>query len=349
MRRGGRLFLLLGLVVAALGAFLAYYFFIGGGGGGNSGQVLPIGPSPVPLKNVVVARIDIPANTVLTDTESYLKTQDIKETDYNANPKNFFTAISEVQGKLVLRSITADLPVRAADVTDAGLSFRIPAPQQGQPQLKAYPLAVNNLTGVADQIKPGDYVDVLSSFNIAQVFVRPGVNDLGTPIAKEQELTSQATKTLVQSVQVLQILKPRQEAAGTPTPGRAPTPGPAKVDSEGKPVQEGAAVGPDAGSPDTFVPGTWVLILAISDQQAEVLEYARQKGTGITLVLRGRGDTAVENTFGATLDLLISRFGVPIPNQLPPASLSGGLTPQPGIVTPVPGASTPGPTPTARP
>jgi pilus assembly protein CpaB len=95
------------------------------------------------------------------------------------------------------------------------------------------------------------------------------------------------------------------------------------------------------------------LILAVTDQQAEILKFSIERGTGITLVLRGRGDTANETTLGATLDLLVSNFGLPLPNPAAPAV--GGqedLTPlpttntTPAATTPVTGATvTPTPTP----
>ena len=49
-----------------------------------------------------------------------------------------------------------------------------------------------------------------------------------------------------------------------------------------------------------------MLVLAVTDQEAEIIKLSREQGNGITLVLRGRGDTAVENTVGATIDLLVS-------------------------------------------
>jgi pilus assembly protein CpaB len=82
---------------------------------------------------------------------------------------------------------------------------------------------------------------------------------------------------------------------------------------------------------DDFVSGNWLLILAVNDQEAEIIRYSLQKATGLGLVLRGRGDADVEQTLGVTLDILFTQFGLPIPEpvRVPPVDF-GALTPTPG-------------------
>jgi pilus assembly protein CpaB len=70
----------------------------------------------------------------------------------------------------------------------------------------------------------------------------------------------------------------------------------------------------------------------------------------ITLVLRGRGDTAVENTIGATIDLLVSQFGLPLPNPAAPAFFAPNqLTQVPTTAATATPAGTPAVTPTPTP
>ena len=89
-----------------------------------------------------------------------------------------------------------------------------------------------------------------------------------------------------------------------------------------------------------------MLVLAVIDQEAEIIKLSREQGTGITLVLRGRGDTAVENTVGATIDLLVAQFGLPLPNPPAPAFFSPNeLTQVPTVAAPAAPAGTPTPTP----
>lgn len=335
MRRGSRLILVLGLLFAVAAA-IALLFVLQQP---TSPQPISAEPTPIPKRKIVVARIDIPNNTVLTDTETFLSTNEVPETEFRAD--QHFTSINELQNKVTINAITAAEPIRKPDVIDAGLSLQIPPAQPNQPRPKAIPFQVDNLSGVADLIKPNDFVDVLVSFKVSLTVLRPGVNEQGEIIIREEQVADQqTTKTLLQNVQVLKILKPAQPPAGTPTPGgpsgaRQPT----EVDESGQRAGTPAPGGP--GAANTFTPGQWLLILAMTDQQAEVLKFALDQTAAITLVLRGRGDTANEQTTGATLDLLVSQYGLPLPRPVPPAAISQNqLTPLPTIA---PAAPTPTP------
>lgn len=317
MRRGGRLFILLGIVIAAVAALLGYVVLQGQ----TPTTQLPLTvPTPVPVtKKVVSALIDIPSNTVLTETETFLTFTDISEEQYNAEPNQYFVNISDLQNKLTLRTITVNEIIRRADVIDAGLSLKIPTAGPNEPRPKAYPLQVNNLTGVADQIQPGDFVDVIASFEVTRFVLRQGFDEsTGEPRPREQEVTAQTTKTLVQNVQVLQIQRPQVAPEGTPTP-EGQSAGPPQTDASGQPVdgnQNQGQEGANINQGNTLTAGNWVLLLAVTDQEAEIIKFSLERGEGVTLVLRGRGDSAVETTSGVTLDLLVTQFGLPVP--LPP-------------------------------
>jgi pilus assembly protein CpaB len=72
-------------------------------------------------------------------------------------------------------------------------------------------------------------------------------------------------------------------------------------------------------------------VLAINDQEAELMEFAIASEAHLVLVLRGAGDTGYEPTIGATFDLLIDEFGLPLPQPLRPyiVGVNEQLTPQP--------------------
>jgi pilus assembly protein CpaB len=315
----------------------------------------PQAPTDVPTRRVIVARIDIPSNTVLTDTETYLQAGDISEVDYNARPNEYFTSIAELQGKVTLQEIQATDPVLRAFVIEGGLSLQIPAAAPNEPRPKAYPLQVNNLSGVADQIRPGDQVDVLATFNFTRVFLRPSFNEQGVLIIKEDTITDLlSTKTLVQNVEVMRIVK-QPVVEGTPTPG-GPPPEEASGDTSGAPAegqqpdqnQQNQPNQPAAGT--TLTAGNWILVLALTDQEAEIVDLSRRHGNTVTLVLRGRGDTAVETTIGATVDLLVSRYGLPLPDPASPALFAPDeLTPIPTVATTATPAGTPAATPSPTP
>jgi pilus assembly protein CpaB len=322
MRRGGRLILLLGVIIAFIAA-LFLYFFLQQSPPPTEVQVAV--PTEPPKKQIVVARIDIQPNSVLTDTETLLQLGEISEAEFNAQPKNYFTSIGELQGKVTLRLVSAGAPILHDDVQEAGLSLQIPPAASNEARPKAFPLRVENLSGVADQITPGDFVDVIASFRITRTFLRPGVDDQGQIIIKEESVPDLlSTKTLVQNVQVLKVVKPPAAPEGTPTPGGPPPDqgaGPPETDASGQPVGSGAEAQPQQGGQpgSTLTTGTWILVLAVTDQEAEIIKFSREQNNAITLVLRGRGDTATETTIGATLDLLVASYGLPVPDPAAPA------------------------------
>jgi len=330
MRRGGPLFLV-GILLALVAAFGLYYFLQGSSGGQAQDPTLQT-PTVEPKKKVVVARIDIPSTTVLTDSETFLNLEDIPESQYNTSPGQYFTSFSELRNKQTVRQITAGDILRNADVTEAGLSLQIPAARSGQPRPKAFAFQVNSLTGVADQIKTGDFVDVLASFELQGTELRAGVNELGQATIKEQPFTGRSTKTLVQNVQVLQILKPQAAPSGTPGAEGGPPPEPTPA-----PPPAGSNASQSAGGPAPTAPGTtyaggsWLLVLAVTDQQAEIIKFAVEQTGAVSLVLRGRGDTTQDTTIGATLDLLVSQFGLPVPKPVvePSQTAVAATTPTP--------------------
>ncbi|GAB4189905.1 MAG: SAF domain-containing protein [Roseiflexaceae bacterium] len=335
MRRGGRLFVLLGILVALVAAFGLYLYLQSSAT--TTGTLDPslLTPTTEPRKRVVVARIDIPNTTVLTDTETFLSLDEIPESEYNANPTQYFTSFSDLRNKQTILGVSAGDPVRASDVTDAGLSLQIPPGRAGQPRPKAFPFQVNSLTGVADLITPGDFVDVIASFQVQVPLIRVGVNEQGQPQLEENEsFEGQTTKTLVQNVQVLQILKPQTVPEGTPgaegaqqqDPAQQPPPGGAPADGTNPPGAPNAA--------NTFTPGNWLLVLAVTDQQAEIIKFAQERGQSVTLVLRGRGDTAEETTEGVTLELLVARFALPVPGQVEDPDATPVPTPAPAPPAP---------------
>lgn len=325
--RGGRIFILLGIIVAALVAVLFFVFFQPQ----TTPQQVTTPPTAVPERDIVVALVDIPANTVLTDTETFLTTGKIAEPQYNADPTRYFTNFAELQSKITTSSIAANNPITKDVVREGGLSLLMPTPAADQPSRKAIPFQVNNLTGVADLLQPGDFVDLIVSFKIELNYLRPSIqynqeNNTYNVIFTDDKYTDGTTKTLAQNIQVLKISKPQVAAEGTPTPA-----------AEGAPPQtaeDGSVVNADGTNRpagDTFVPGNWIVVLAVTDQEAEIIRYSLQQANSMTLVLRGRGDTAVEQTLGVTLDILMSQYGLPEPKPfLPPPAPITDLTPTVG-------------------
>lgn len=332
MRRGGVLILLISLIliVGALAMFLVFQPDLLGTGGnaGGDAQITPL-PTEEREVEVVQARIDIPASTVLTDTQSFLRIVTVRESEFN--PETNFSNFSEIEGQLTTRTIRANQLITRDMLTAPGLSQQLPPAEGDRPRDKAYPLIVNNLSGVADQIKPGDFVDVVATFSVfrrqsyptgQEVRTVNEVDELFLVRELKDDLVYNVTKTVVQRAQVLRVI-PNQpvvtegqegEEVPAPTPESSSLP---QVDDQGRPLD------PATGLPaSTITQGAWTLILAINDQEVEIVEFALASDARIVLVLRGAGDTVYEPTIGVTLDLLVSEFGLPLPRSLPPRVLS---------------------------
>jgi hypothetical protein len=52
----------------------------------------------------------------------------------------------------------------------------------------------------------------------------------------------------------------------------------------------------------------------VSNQEAEVLRFALDRGIGITTMLRRAGDHTTERTVGATMRILVDSYGMPMPS-----------------------------------
>jgi pilus assembly protein CpaB len=340
MRRGGVLILLIGLILI-VGAVMLFLYFQGQFGppnvGGN-GPVVTALATEVPQVEIVRARVDIKANTVISDANQ-LDLGQIPQNEFDA-AKDFAT-ISDVQGKLATRDFTAGQVIEKAGLTEPGLSQQIPTAESPRPRDKAYPFIVNNLSGVSDQIKPGDFVDVVATFTVSRRYSYPTgqtnetVNGVTLPVLVRElsDLTYNTTKTIVQRAQVIKIVRPAVAAPdATPEAGAAPAAIP-QTSSQPQVDASGQVINPATGGDTTgsITQGAWTLILAVNDQEVELMEFALSTNSRMVLVLRGAGDSTFEPTIGATFDLLVSEFGVPLPQSLPPNVISPNqaFTPEP--------------------
>jgi pilus assembly protein CpaB len=324
MQRGVIVILIIGLILV-IGAAALFFLLQQPGGGGLVGvaQPTPALPTEVPEVEIVRARVDIPANTLIADT-TLLDVITIPQTEFD--PDQNFSRTGEIVGKLTTRPFRANEFIVKAGLTEPGLSQQIPTAEPDRARDKAYPFIVNNLSGVADRIVPGDFVDVVATFSVPRRESYPNITEEGL-VRLLNDLTFNSTKTIVQRAQVLQIVRPPVATDATPEPGVAPESGSLpQVDASGQPIEPGS--GQASGA---ITAGAWTLLLALNDQEVELMEFALASNARMVLVLRGAGDTDFEPTIGATLDLLISEFGLPLPYNQPPQVVGEdvALTPEP--------------------
>lgn len=325
MRRGALLFLLIGLIII-IGGFAAFLLLRGGATRPNAGTEPEVPPPPtaIPLVNVVQAAVDIEANTLLNDP-TLLEVVEVPITEFDE--QNEFSSINDVFGKLVINPVRAGRPITRDNVRDAGLAQRLPTAAPNQPRVKAYPLVVNNLSGVADQLAVNDFVDVIATFSVERQIIRP-VPTVLVPEQGEYEYGETqsflTTKTIIQRAQVLQILRPGVPTAtpeGEAVQGQgevlpAQSSSLPQVDASGQPITSPQLENAVPGS--TLTQSIWVVMLALNDQQIELLEFALQSNARIVLALRSSDDVDVEQTSGVTIDLLVREYGLPLPRPLPP-------------------------------
>jgi Flp pilus assembly protein CpaB len=287
VRRTSRLVLLLGIFLAAL--TFVVVLFLGNNtpstGGPGSGPTAP--PTQLPT---VVAAVDIPLGTVVTVDMLTSRTIAVPSREVNV-----LGDVSAGIGKTTRTNITAGAQVHSTDFQNRAVQITVPAGK------RAFPVQVNELTGVLNLLDVGDTVDLVISlrgdaFPVVQVLadgsvtVVSGINPLSVKLP-----------LLLQDIQIIGVLD-------------APAPAPA----------EGQAAAPAAPQKPTITGANKLLVLAVTPAQAEVLLFARTSGT-LDAILRPPSDAGLTvDTTGVILKTLVTTYGilppeivqVPIPTPL---------------------------------
>ncbi len=246
---GNRRTLIIAIVFGLLAAFLVYRAVSSSSGSSSGGGDV----------SVLVARQDIPARTVLTDGMLTLEHVPAK--------LKLASALSDTKvttGKIARTQIAAGEQVLATrlagSVNELGFAGQVPD------GLRAVSILANEVSVTGGLIQPGDFVDVIATFN---------VNDKGPDVdvfASKPDGGAAGrvmSGTLLQSVQVLAIA---QDAV---TPGSNNAPSGGKV-----PAAKGNA---EARS----------VTLAVSEDDAARLALADEMGT-LRLALRHVNDNAAQ-------------------------------------------------------
>lgn len=308
MRGNGRLFIILGLGLAALAGLLAVLMFRGADSGKAIQNIAP------PVK-ILVAAQDIPAYTVLQDqllVEQTVNSDQLKGTE--------LTAKSQALGKASKVPLVKGQRLVKSDLADAGLSNDI---VKGK---RAVAVPVDRLNALAGLMRPGDYIDVIFSVKVSLLYVLPTRPlELDTTTAADRQTATlpadapadppayaypgdpgsrfkiqgaaakgdPLAKVVIQDVKVLRV---NVAATGAAVPGQAaPTPTP-----------KAAA----ASTPTDLV------ILELTDEQAELVKFILDNGASYTFTLRATGDHEVANTAGITFDLLVTNYQLPAPKSV---------------------------------
>lgn len=277
MRRAGKLLLVVGVLLAVLGGGALFLFLKGMNQA--SAQVVP----PV---NVVVAAADIPSFKPLSAEMLQLKSL----------PPEAVTAenvrdISSVLGKALNTPAKPGQQILNGSLTEQSFSYSVP---KGK---RAMSIFVDRLSVLNGLLKQGDHVDAIYMGSYPQVNTTAG-NDGRYSNPQDKAASG---KTVVQNAQVLKI----QDPAESTKAGSMIMPENLKLDSSSD--SGSGSAGPTQG-------GLWTVMVAVSDQDAEVLRFAQLNGS-VSLVLRASGDEATEETTGVSERILNDGHGVPVPEQ----------------------------------
>ena len=279
MKRSNRLILLIGVFLAIV-AFIGVILILGGD------QPGPDTTPDVTKVKIVKAVVDIPLGTIVT-------TDMVTEVEVNQidAPVGALHLAGSAIGRVTRTNVLTDQVLLETTFTGQPIANDIQVPA-GK---RAFPLQVDQVTGVGTLIKPGDYVDVvigLTSSSFPVVTVNPDDES----ITVVQGLNGTSVKLLLQSLQVIQTILP-----------------PPATDANGNPVVSGGVV--LNGQQE-------LVIVAGTANQIEVLKFI-QMDANVSLVLRSAADfqerdpvtDAViipvdEITDGVILKTLIDRYGV---------------------------------------
>ena len=309
MRRNGRLFIILGVGLATLAVALAFIMF----NGASSDNV--VNP-PVAQVRVVVAAQDVPAHTILR--EEMLVEQ---LTDPTLVKAGEVTAKSQAIGKAPKTGLIKGQRLVQTELDTPSLSTGIERGKRG------LPVPVDRLSGLDGMLRDGDYVDIIFSIKVNLLYVlpsRPIEVETGTAGDRGQvTLPAQApgdpaayvypgeegsrfkvqgpggggdptAKVVIQDVRVLRAGAAAAAAQAAAQPGAQPTP---------------AAAQPAPAQPD-------IVILEMTDEQAEVMKFILDNGGSYVFVLRAKDDHETVNTNGITWDLMVTNYQLPVPKSV---------------------------------
>jgi pilus assembly protein CpaB len=298
MKRSGRIYIIVGVVLAVVAGGGLFYFLTQVSA--PSRQVMT--PTPVPDVSIVVLAQDVKPGMVLTG--ELLKRETRKA---NEIAPDTVREVSEVIDQMLVIETKAGTPLKRGDVQ--ALPFVLP---KGK---KAMAFFVDDLSTVAGLVRERDMIDIVISGKIKLASGNANGTPTPTPRRAGEDGAPQAVvnpeneqivvKTVLQRVPVLKVIPPappkEQQANSRPPDQPAPA-------ATGTPAPPQAPQG-------KITNAQAILVLAVTDQEAELLRYARDAGA-FQVLLRGRDDTEQETTKGMTLDILVRDYGLPIPQPV---------------------------------
>lgn len=325
MLRGGRVFILLGVILAVAAVLLGILAL------SRSRREAAETPAPQQARvPVVVAARDIPANTVIT-------AEDIQITEV---PQEEVAPGTVQRADQVIGLVASGPLVKGQRLLMANLI----APSLGnviQPGKRAVALPVDRVSALGGLIQPNDVIDIVYSVRITLTRVVPSepleVVDATQGFARQEDLQlppygqppagptypfpgepgsrfivtddaggNPVAKLVLQNIRVLHVIAGSQ----TVTPGTAGAAAQEAGEATPTPAPEAA------GQVGTPLPQVDLLIIEVDPQQAEMITFMLDQEARYQVVLRSRADSEPATTAGVTYDRLVSQYGLPVPTTV---------------------------------
>jgi Flp pilus assembly protein CpaB len=307
--RGGRFLLFLGAGLAVM-AFAVVYIVMSRGSLGSPTSS-PSVPEAVQMASVVVVNQDVPAYTMLSAAN--LATTEVEASTAVSNTTS---EPSSYYGKMTLVPLTKGQQIQSNLLTESGFSSVL---SKGE---RAFSLAVPERSTFGAAVTENDRIDVLWTANLVYYEKVPQADGKFT---YEQRIYT-STKTILQDVRVLRVISLRVAV-------------PQSQQADNGQAEQTVARTPGATTPAMYEAGApfqAVLIVAVNDQAAEVLKFARENGV-LDMTLRASGamrdgsgnvikdasgkdvmgDHDIEQTTGIAIQELVEKYGMPVPKVAP--------------------------------
>lgn len=344
-----RRLVLIGLIILVVGVAAALLLPNIIGGEPDEGDGTPT-PTPMNMTQIVVSAQNIRRGQELTQDAVILQ-----EWPIDAVPLGALTALENAYDKIARQDIARGMPVTESVLAYPGEEGTAPSIGPGSdaswmiPEGRvAYPIPVTRYTSVAWALKPGDHVDVLLSLSMVDMdeefhtvlpnqvscFSTGGEDGQPTcpsgPMGRFEVLPNGALVNVLPSgeqiprlvtqltVQNAIVLRVGDWRTAQPEEGAAAP----EVADGGEEEEEQTA--------QETQPAQRPVTLAVSPQDAAVLEYAWLSNARVTLLLRRAGDEAATFTDPVTLQYVLDTYNIDVPSKLP-YGLAPSAQPEPPV------------------
>lgn len=302
MRKNGRLFIILGVGLACLAVALAFLMFQ------NAGQSQAVEKAPVTVKVITVTK-DIPAHQKFVEADLGDETVD---KDLLTGGEVF--SKSEVLGSAPKVGMIKGQRVKKGDLETGGLSNDI------TPGKRAVTIPADHLNLAAGLLRDSDYIDLVFSTKVSLSYVLPTRPiEIDTATAAEAEIKA-----------ILPVSPPGDPSAyaypGEPGSRFKIQGQGAKGDPVSKVILQDIKVLRVVAAPtqqqgqqqqqQQAAPQADMLILELTNEQAEVMKFILDNGATYSFAVRGKDDHEPAQSSGITFDVLVTNYQLPTPKSV---------------------------------